>query len=209
MNIILLGAPGAGKGTQAVKIAEIYKIPHISTGDMFRKNLKEGTAIGLKAKGYMDAGQLVPDSVVVEMVKERIAEPDCKKGYLLDGFPRTSGQAQELDKIAKIDIVIDIAADLGKLTARLIGRRTCKACAEGTNTASNNTGKCLKCGGELFQRDDDTEATVKNRLDVYTMSTAPLIDYYKKKNILVSIDGMRAIDTVFGDIKAALSKVSK
>jgi adenylate kinase len=204
MNIILLGAPGAGKGTQAVQVAAHYGIPHISTGDIFRKNLKEGTPVGLKAKAYMDAGKLVPDEIVIELVEGRLAEPDCKNGYLLDGFPRTIAQAEALDKITKIEYVVNLDVDLSKLLARIVGRRTCAKCGAGFNTASYSGTVCDQCGGELVQRADDTEETVRVRLDAYKNQTAPLIDYYAKKGVLKTVDGMKTIPEVFDEIKTVL-----
>ncbi len=200
MNLILLGAPGAGKGTQAVQIAQKYSIPHISTGDIFRKNIKEKTPIGLKAKEYIDRGQLVPDEVVVEIVKQRLCEDDCKNGYLLDGFPRTIAQATELDKITNIGTVINIDVDLEKLMQRLTGRRVCADCGESFHISSFTGDKCSKCGGSVIQRDDDKEETVRARLDVYVKQTAPLIDYYKNCGKLVSVDGMQTIPNVFAEI---------
>ncbi len=196
MNIILLGAPGAGKGTQAVRIAEKYGIPHISTGDIFRKNIKEGTEIGLKAKQYMDKGMLVPDEVVIEIVAGRLKEADCKRGYLLDGFPRTLAQAQALDKAAKIETVLNIDVDLTKLTARLTGRRVCGGCGESYHINTKKGDTCDKCNAKLIHRDDDKEETVKKRLDVYTTQTAPLIEYYTKQGKLKTVDGMAEINKV-------------
>ncbi len=204
MNLILLGAPGAGKGTQAVRIAEKYNIPHISTGDIFRKNIKEQTPIGMKAKSYMDAGQLVPDEVVVEIVALRLQEEDAKNGFLLDGFPRTLSQAEALDKITAIDTVVNIDVDLTALCARLTGRRVCSKCGESYHVTTKKDDKCDKCGGALIHRDDDKEETVNNRLAVYTKSTQPLIDYYEKKGKLVTVDGMKAIEDVFAEIVAKL-----
>lgn len=204
MNIILLGAPGAGKGTQAVQIAKEYNIPHISTGDIFRKNIKEETPVGVKAKSFIDAGQLVPDSVVVELVASRLQEADCKNGYLLDGFPRTLAQAEELDKITNITNVLDISVDLSKLMDRIIGRRVCSKCGASYHISSFKGTECTDCKGDVYQRDDDKEATVKSRLDVYTTQTAPLINYYKSKGVLVTVDGMKHIPDVFIDIKKEL-----
>ena len=203
MNLILLGAPGAGKGTQAVKIAQDFSIPHISTGDIFRKNIKEGTPVGLKAKSYIDKGQLVPDEVVVEIVALRIAEDDCKNGYLLDGFPRTVAQAEALDKIASGLTVINIDVDLNALAARLTGRRVCPDCGESYHVSTKKDDVC-KCGGKLIQRDDDKLETVQSRLNVYTAQTAPLIDYYTAKGNIVTVDGMQSIDDVYADIKKAI-----
>ena len=207
MNIILLGAPGAGKGTQATRISEKYGLPHISPGDIFRDNIKRGTEIGLLAKSYTDKGQLVPDEVTCKIVEGRLAEEDCKGGYLLDGFPRNLFQAQELDKFSKVDAVINIEIDLSLLMDRLCGRRVCKSCGESYHVNFlNGKTTCDKCGGELYQRKDDNEETVGNRLKVYTEQTAPLIDYYKNKGVLIEIDGVGAIDEVFARICAALDK---
>ena len=214
MKIILMGPPGAGKGTQAEKLVDLYQIPHISTGDMFRKAQKDGTELGLKAKSYMDQGQLVPDEVTVGIVKERLAENDCKDGFLLDGFPRTVQQADALDKILAelnmaLDCVVNIEVDKAFLVDRLTGRRVCRACGATyhiANKAPKTEGVCDKCGGELYQRNDDTIETVSNRLDVYAAQTAPLIDYYKSKGIMSSIDGSKSMEEVLADIRAALEK---
>lgn len=214
MKIILMGPPGAGKGTQAEKLVELYQIPHISTGDMFRKAQKDGTELGLKAKSYMDQGQLVPDEVTVGIVKERLAEADCKEGFLLDGFPRTVQQADALDTILAeldmaLDCVVNIEVDKAFLVDRLTGRRVCRACGATyhiANKAPKVEGVCDKCGGELYQRGDDTIETVSNRLDVYAAQTAPLIDYYKSKGIMSSIDGSKSMEEVLADIRTALEK---
>lgn len=206
MNLILLGAPGAGKGTQAVRIAEKYGIQHISTGDIFRKNIKEQTPIGVTAKSYIDKGQLVPDEVTVEIVRLRLLEDDAKNGYLLDGFPRTLAQAEALDKIANIDTVINIDVDLDALSDRLTGRRVCSKCGESYHVSTKKDEDCDKCGGKLMHRDDDKPETVANRLKVYTASTAPLIDYYSKQGKLVSVNGMNKIEEVFDEITEALKK---
>lgn len=204
MNIILLGAPGAGKGTQAVRIAGDYNIPHISTGDIFRKNIKEQTPVGLKAKGYIDAGRLVPDSVVIEIVCLRIKEGDCAQGFLLDGFPRTVDQAEALDKIAKTDAVINLNIDTGLLMHRLTGRRVCALCGATSHTDRlKNDEKCV-CGGSYIQRDDDSEGTVKKRLEVYEEQTKPLTEYYKSKGKLINIEAGRDMETVYEDIKEVL-----
>lgn len=212
MKIILMGPPGAGKGTQAEKLVEVYQIPHISTGDMFRKAQKEGTELGLKAKSYMDQGQLVPDEVTVGIVKERLAEDDCKDGFLLDGFPRTVQQADALDGILKelgmaLDRVVNIEVDKAFLVDRLTGRRVCRTCGATyhvTNKAPKVEGVCDKCGGELYQRNDDKIETVSNRLDVYAAQTAPLIEYYQSKGIMSSIDGSKSMEDVLADIRSAL-----
>ena len=196
MRVILLGPPGAGKGTQAAAIAAQAGIPHISTGDMFRAALKEGTVLGLEAKKYMDAGELVPDDVVVAMVRERIQLPDCANGFLLDGFPRTIVQAGKLDETLEsagvtIDVVINLACDDATIIQRLTGRRICKSCGRiyhVTNMPPTVAGKCDECGGELYQRDDDREETIVNRLAVYKKQTADLIQYYRDKDLLKDVD---------------------
>ncbi len=200
MNVILLGAPGAGKGTQATRLAEKYCIPHISTGDIFRENIKKQTPIGVVAKSYIDKGQLVPDEVTVEIVKQRLAMDDCKNGYLLDGFPRNVFQAEELDKFSNVETVVNIDVDLTKLLKRITGRRVCP-CGESYHVDFlNGKTTCAKCGAELYQRADDNEETVGSRLSVYKNQTAPLIDYYEKQNKLVVIDGDKTIDEVFAEI---------
>ena len=212
LNLVLLGPPGAGKGTQAGRIVADYGIPHISTGDILRSSVKNQTQMGLEAKKFMDAGQLVPDSVVIGLVKERLAQPDCAKGFMLDGFPRTVPQAEELDKVLgglskKIDHVVSIEVPNSELLGRLTGRRTCRACGQGFHVMFDPPkveGKCDKCGGELYQRDDDNEATVSNRLKVYEGQTMPLINFYKVKGLLRPIDGLGAISDIFGRIKVVL-----
>ncbi len=205
MNIILLGAPGAGKGTQATRISEKFGLPHISTGDIFRDNIKRGTEIGLLAKSYTDKGQLVPDEVTCRIVADRLEKDDCKNGYLLDGFPRNTFQAKELDGFSKVDAVINIEIDLSLLMARLCGRRVCKECGESYHVDFLG-GKtvCAKCGGTLYQRQDDNEETVGNRLKVYSEQTAPLIEYYSKKGVLRNVDGVGTIEEVFARICAVL-----
>lgn len=205
MNIVLLGAPGAGKGTQATTICERYGIPHVSTGDIFRKNIKEKTPVGIVAKGYIDKGQLVPDEVTEEIVRLRIEEPDCKNGFLLDGFPRTVAQAEALGKITALDAVVNIDVPLGKLMKRLTGRRVCKNCGESYHVDFiGDKTSCAKCGGELIHRDDDTEETVTKRLAVYTDQTAPLIDYYEDKGLLINVDGDKPVEEVENLIFKAL-----
>ena len=206
MNIVLLGAPGAGKGTQAAKLVEEFATPHISTGDILRAAVKNQTELGKKAKGYMDAGDLVPDSLIIDLMDERLREPDCEKGFILDGFPRTTAQAVALDDmLARLERPLDAAllvdVDSDVIIKRLTERRCCKECGY-IGTAADAT--CPKCGGEMYQRDDDNEATVRNRLDVYAKSTSPLIDYYKGKGLLKSVDGDRPVDTVYVDVKALL-----
>lgn len=201
MNIILLGAPGAGKGTQATQLATRYNIPHISTGDIFRANIKNGTPIGVVAKSYIDKGQLVPDEVTVEIVRQRLLEDDCKNGFLLDGFPRNLFQAGELDKFANIEKVVDIEVDFSKLLKRITGRRVCSKCGESYHVDFlNGKTTCEKCSAELYQRADDNEETVANRLSVYQKQTQPLIDYYSAQNKIVKIDGDKAINEVFEEI---------
>ena len=212
MKIILMGPPGAGKGTQAEKLVEVYQIPHISTGDMFRKAQKDGTELGLKAKSYMEQGQLVPDEVTVGIVKERLAEDDCKDGFLLDGFPRTVQQADALDGILKelgmtLDRVVNIEVDKEKLVARAVGRRICKSCGATYHiefNPSKEEGVCDICKGDLYQRADDNEETVSKRIQVYLDETKPLADYYSKVGIIADIDGQQSIDKVFNDIVSAL-----
>ncbi|ADG82832.1 adenylate kinase [Thermincola potens JR] len=214
MKLMIMGPPGAGKGTQAEVLVKELNITHISTGDMFRAAIKEGTEMGKKAKEYMDKGQLVPDEVVVGMVKDRLSQPDCEKGFLLDGFPRTIAQAEALSKTLdemgiKLDGVINIEVPREKLLARLTGRRVCKSCGASYHVLFNppeKEGVCNNCGGELYQRSDDNEETVNNRLDVYEEQTQPLIDYYKEKGLLININGDQPIDKVLADILAALRK---
>jgi len=215
MRLVFLGAPGAGKGTQAKKLVEKYGIPQISTGDLLRAAVAEGTALGKEAKAYMDRGELVPDKVVLGMVKERLSKDDCKKGFILDGFPRNVPQAEALDKmLAEMNIPLDLALNVDvpfeDLMKRLTGRRTCKSCGQMYNiyySPSKVEGKCDKCGGDLFQRDDDKEETIKKRLDVYKAQTEPLIDYYSKKGILKSVSGTGSIDEIFNSICAILDKI--
>ena len=206
MNIVLLGAPGAGKGTQAAKLVEEYELPHISTGDMLRAAVKEGTPLGKKAKSFMDAGDLVPDDVIIGLVTERLQGKDTEKGFILDGFPRTSAQAvaldAELSKLGRpLDAALLIDVDPEVIVNRLTSRRMCKECGY-IGTITDET--CPKCGGEMYQRDDDNEATVRNRLDVYEKSTAPLIDYYRGCDLLVAIDGDRDPAVVYADVKKSL-----
>ncbi len=207
MNIILLGAPGAGKGTQASKIAAKYKLVHISTGDIFRANIKGGTELGKLAKSYIDAGKLVPDEVTCDIVKDRLAQSDVKAGYMLDGFPRNIYQAEQLDKFGKIDICLNIDVDEGLLMDRICGRRVC-ACGESYHVSTlNGATTCAKCGGELYQRADDNPETVKARLDTYKTQTAPLIDYYKAQGKLKTVtSGEGSPDEVFAQISEIFDK---
>lgn len=212
MRLILLGPPGAGKGTQAVSISEEYDIPHISTGDIFRYNIKKQTELGKKAKGYMDQGLLVPDEVVVEIVEDRLKNEDCKDGFLLDGFPRTVNQAKALETVlenmgAALDKVVNIEVEKEILVQRAVGRRICKDCGATYHVEFNppaNPGICDKCSGELYQRDDDNEKTVGKRIEVYLEETQPLIEFYQEKDKLVTIDGKKDISIVFDNIIDAL-----
>ena len=208
MNVILLGAPGAGKGTQATRISSRYNLPHISTGDIFRANIKNQTEIGLLAKSYIDKGQLVPDEVTCKIVENRVTEKDCENGFLLDGFPRTIAQAESLEKFSKIDCVINIDIDFSYLMERLCGRRVCKDCGESyhVSTLGGKT-DCAKCGGELYQRKDDNPETVQSRLSVYENQTAPLIDYYTRKGVIVNVAGEGTPEEVFSLIVKALDAV--
>ena len=214
LRTILLGPPGAGKGTQAVKIVEKYGIPHISTGDIFRENIKNGTELGKKAQEYMNRGELVPDDLVIEIATDRLLKDDCKNGFLLDGFPRTVYQAEKLDEFlaahdGKIDTVLDIAVGKDELITRLTGRRVCKACGASfhvVNIPPKKEGVCDYCGGELIQRADDNLETVTNRIDVYESQTKPLIDYYEKAGNIAHIDGTTGLDNVFADIVKALGE---
>ena len=208
MKIIMLGAPGAGKGTQAKMIAEKFNIPHISTGDIFRANIKNGTELGKKAKEFMDKGQLVPDELTVEILLDRVAADDCKNGYVLDGFPRTIPQADVLDKELtklgdKVDFAINVDVPDENIVRRMSGRRACLKCGATyhiEHIPPKQEGICDKCVSELVQRDDDKPETVQNRLSVYHEQTQPLIDYYNKKNILKSVDGTKDMQEVFSDI---------
>ena len=213
MNIILFGPPGAGKGTQAKKMVDYYGIPQISTGDILRANVREGTELGLAAKGYMDKGELVPDEVLIGIIKNRLKEQDCEKGFILDGYPRTIPQADALavilDEIDKpIDVVLNLEVPDEELVERISGRLMCNCGASYHRTFNppKKDGVCDICGSEVFQRADDKEEAVQNRLNVYKKQTEPLIDYYAKQGILVTLDGTKDINEVFGDIKAVLTK---
>ena len=217
MQIILMGAPGAGKGTQAVKLVKKFGIPQISTGDMFRAAVKEGTELGKQAKSFMDRGKLVPDEVTIGIVRERLAKDDCKEGFILDGFPRTVEQADALNKILdelgkKITCVLNINVPAEYLIERVVGRRICRKCGAiyNINTTPNSsllTPNCPACGGELYQRADDNEATMKNRLQGYETSTRPLIDYYKKAGVYTEIDGRQEIAKVTEELINVLTSV--
>lgn len=212
MKIIMLGAPGAGKGTQAKRIAAKYSIPHISTGDIFRANIKGGTELGMKAKEYMDQGKLVPDEITIGMLLDRIHENDCEKGYVLDGFPRTIPQAESLTKaLAEMGEAIDYAVNVdvpdSAIVSRMGGRRACVNCGATYHIQFNppkQEGICDACGEKLILRDDDKPETVQNRLTVYHDQTQPLIDYYKKSGVLAEVDGTQDMDKVFADITAIL-----
>ena len=214
LRAVLLGPPGAGKGTQAVRLVEKYEIPHISTGDIFRKNIKEGTELGKKAQEYMNAGALVPDELVVDLVKDRLQQDDCKNGFLLDGFPRTIFQAEKLDEFLsesnlKMDIVLNLKVEKEALIKRLTGRRVCKDCGASyhiVNIPPKKEGVCDICGGELIQRKDDNIETVENRINVYEEQTAPLIGYYKEAGSLVDFDGEASLDEVFDAIVQAIGE---
>lgn len=213
MKIIMLGAPGAGKGTQAEMICEKYNIPHVSTGDIFRANIKNGTALGMEAKQYMDKGLLVPDELTVKILLDRVAQDDCKNGYVLDGFPRTIPQAEVLDKALtdlndKVDFAINVDVPDENIINRMSGRRACVSCGATYHieyAAPKKEGICDKCGAELILRNDDKPETVKNRLNVYHEQTQPLIEYYGKKGILKEVDGTKAMNDVFAAIVNILS----
>lgn len=205
MNIIFLGPPGAGKGTQAQRICAALNIPQISTGDILRRAIKEQTPTGLKAKSFIDAGKLVPDEVIIDIVKDRLAMDDCQNGYILDGFPRTVPQAEALEGIASIDAVVELEVADEKLIERLSGRRVCLKCGATYHVSLlNGETKCAACGEELIQRDDDKAETVLNRLTVYHNQTAPLVDFYQGKGLLKVIDGAQDMDTIFASIMETL-----
>jgi len=212
MNVVLLGPPGAGKGTQAIRISDHYGILHISTGDIFRRAVAQETVLGLKAKEYMNRGDLVPDDVVIGIVEQRLEEPDCADGFLLDGFPRTVPQAQALEQSLadagrELDKVLNIEVDRDELVRRLTGRRTCRSCGKVYHLIFDppkSPDACDICGGALWQRDDDSEETVINRLRVYDDQTAPLIDYYRTRGLLTSVNGKQAVEVVFSRIDEIL-----
>lgn len=215
MKIIMLGAPGAGKGTQAIRIAERYRIPHVSTGDIFRSNIKSGTELGKKAKDYIDKGQLVPDELTIGMLLDRISQPDCERGYVLDGFPRTIPQAESLKEALekrgeRIDLALDIEVPDSHIVRRMGGRRACPKCGATYHlefAPPEKEGLCDRCGSELITRSDDKAETVQGRLDVYHRQTYPLISYYREEGILREIDGTKTPDEVFSALEALLSEV--
>ena len=214
MKIVMLGAPGAGKGTQAKKIAESYGVPHISTGDIFRANIKNDTDLGRKAKVYMDKGELVPDELVVDLIMDRFAEPDCSNGYVLDGYPRTIPQAEALDNALKangesLDFAVNVDVPDEEIINRMSGRRACLKCGSTYHIIFNpplKEGVCDKCGDVLVQREDDKEETVKNRLDIYHEQTEPLEKYYAEAGLLHNVDGTKSMDEVFESIKTVIGK---
>lgn len=210
MRMLIMGPPGAGKGTQAAQITLFCGIPHISTGDMFRTEIKESTELGKKLSSYLDSGKLVPDQVTVEVIEKRLKMPDCEKGFLLDGFPRTVPQAEALDGILGkdgLDLIINISVDSAALLERLTGRRVCKQCDKTYHLLyqpPQNEGVCDNCGAQLYQRSDDTRETVSNRLEVYQSQTAPLLDYYARRGIVRDINGEQSIADVFQEIKKVI-----
>lgn len=207
MNIVLLGAPGAGKGSQAKVIAREYGIAHVSTGDAFRDNIAQGTPIGKIAKRYVDKGQLVPDSVVMEIVKYRLSQADCSKGFVLDGFPRTIAQAESLSAICNIDLVINIAVSDEIVIKRISGRRVCK-CGQSYHVSTHPSDTCDICGKHLYVRDDDKEETVMERLEVYKKQTMPLIEYYSDRELLKNVDGETSIEDTFRQVKLLLDSIA-
>ena len=217
MRLIFLGAPGAGKGTQAKRVSEKYNIPQVSTGDILRAALNEGIELGLKAKSFMESGELVPDSVIIDLIKKRLQKSDCEKGFLLDGFPRSLPQAEALESLLyeldnPLDSVVSIDVSEEKIVGRLTNRRLCRKCSADYNFATNPPPEnmiCTICGGEIYQRSDDKEETILNRLNVYANETIPLISFYKEKGILKSVDGMSEPDAVFDSIVAILGEKNK
>ncbi len=206
MKLVLLGAPGSGKGTQAAYITAKYNLPHISTGDIFRENIKERTSLGVKIKKLIDAGKFCPDDLTVEVVKERLSKPDCENGYLLDGFPRNIFQAQALDEFDEPDKIIEIDVDLSKIEKRITGRRSCLKCGGSYHVDFlGNKEICPACGEKLVVRKDDTPEVVKNRLEIYSGQTQPLIDYYAKQGKLLKVDGNQSIESVFEEIVKVLN----
>lgn len=208
MKVVLLGPPGAGKGTQAMRIVRDFGLAHISTGDIFRMNMRENTELGQLAKSYIDNGQLVPDEVTIAMVEDRLAKDDCKEGFLLDGFPRTVAQAKAFDEKMSIDVALNIDADDDALVSRIAGRRMCSCGATYHVDWLDGKNTCEKCGAELYQRDDDKEETVYKRLQVYKEQTAPLAAHYDAQGVLKSVDGMQDVDAVYAQIKVILDGIA-
>lgn len=211
MKLIIFGPPSAGKGTQAQKLSKEYGIPQVSTGDLLREAVAKQTSLGLKIKSYLDTGRLGPDDLIVQLISDRVSKPDCADGYILDGFPRTMGQALELEKMTEIDLVLNIVVDFEELVVRAVGRRICPKCAAVYHVEFNpprEDGVCDRCGSALMQRDDDKEETVRRRLKVYMDQTAPLIEHFRAKGDLVDIDGSAGIDGVFEQMVSAIEKVT-
>jgi len=217
LRIVMLGAPGVGKGTQAKKIMKVFGIPQISTGDLLREAVRNQTELGRKAKSYMDRGELVPDNVIIDIIRERLQQDDCKSGFILDGFPRTIPQAEALDRLLadmdqKLDAVIDISVDYDAVVQRLVNRRICSRCGADYNLLTNPPkvdGTCDACGGKIIRRDDDNEETIRRRFSVYEEQTQPLRDFYRKKSLLREIDGNRTVDEVFADIADILTEIDR
>lgn len=210
LKLIIFGPPSAGKGTQAQRLSKKYGIPQIATGDLLREAVAKKTPLGVKIKSYLDTGRLGPDDLIVQLISERVSKPDCADGYILDGFPRTMGQAEELDKMTKVDLVLNIVVDFEALVERAIGRRICRQCAAVYHVKFNppeKEGICDKCGSELIQRDDDKEDTVRNRLRIYMEQTAPLVEHFRGQGILVDIDGSKGIEGVFDQMVDAIERV--
>ena len=210
LKLIIFGPPSAGKGTQAQRLSDRYAIPQIATGDLLRDAVAKQTPLGAKIKSYLDSGRLGPDDLIVQLISDRVSKPDCASGYILDGFPRTMGQAQELDKMTEVDIVLSIVVDMEQLVERAIGRRTCGKCASVYHVSFNPPkapGVCDRCGSALVQRDDDKEDTVRNRLRIYMEQTAPLLEHFRMKGNLVEIDGSKGIDGVFDQMVDAVERV--
>lgn len=207
MKLIIMGAPGSGKGTQSEFIVNDYKLVHISTGDILRSNMKAGTELGKQAKSYIDAGQLVPDDVIIGLIKDRLSQDDCKAGYLLDGFPRTVEQADALSAITEIDAAINLVTDNEKLKTRFTDRRVCPECGLSTSVKTCTSNVCPKCGKNLIIRDDDREEVVTKRLQTYESQTKPLVDYYKAKGLLKNVDGMQSVENVAASVREVINQL--